>query len=169
MADGEGRRTRSGRFVMPLLLIGALGACGLPGRAKLDVAPTAMLTGPKVVAIMGTRNGVVAALEEALAGYGFTFSRYQNRGRAAETVGRLPMGENPADATRYAIEVVPDIFDVCAGGGFQLTSLRVSVVERATNQLMLRTTASGRTEKCPPTSGTIFHDIAKEIDAAWQR
>jgi hypothetical protein len=147
----------------------ALGACALPGKTTLEVAPTVKLTGPKVVAIMGTRTEVVAALEDALAARGFTFAHYQSRDRISAPAGQVKTGTSVTDNTKYAIEVVPDIFDRCAGGGFQLTSLRVSVVDRASNELMLRSTAKGRTEKCPPTSGSIFHDIADAIDAAWQK
>jgi hypothetical protein len=146
-----------------------LGACALPGKATVEVSPTVALTGPKIVAIMGTRTEVVAALEEALADHGFTFKRYQNRDRVMEPLAPVKMGESTTDNTKYAIEVIPDIFERCIGGGFQLTSLRVSVVERSSNELMLRSTAKGRTEKCPPTSGSIFHDIANAINAAWQK
>jgi hypothetical protein len=146
-----------------------LAACGLPGKMTVEVAPTVKLTGPKVVAIMGTRTEVVAALEDALSEHGFTFTHYQSRDRISAPAGQVKTGANVTDNTKYAIEVVPDIFDKCVGGGFELNSLRVSVVDRATNELMLRSTAKGRTEKCPPTSGSIFHDIAGAIDAAWQK
>jgi hypothetical protein len=142
----------------------AAAACGLPGKTTLEVSPQAALSGPKVVAVMGTRTDLVAALEDALAERGFTFTHYQNR----EPI-KAPMGQNPVPDARYALEVTPDIFDRCVGGGFQLTSLRVSVIDRNDNSLMLRSTAKGRTEKCPPTSGSIFHDIAAAIDAAWQK
>jgi hypothetical protein len=151
------------------LALFALAACGLPGKVTVEVAPTAKLTGPKVVAIMGTRTEVVAALEDALAEHGFTFMHYQSRDRVSAPAGQVKTGASVADNTKYAIEVVPDIFDKCVGGGFELNSLRVSVVDRATNELVLRSTAKGRTEKCPPTSGSIFHDIAGAIDAAWQK
>lgn len=118
---------------------------------------------------MGTRTDLVAALEDALAEHGFTFKHYQSRDRVTDPLAPVRPGESTVDNTKYAIEVVPDIFDRCVGGGFQLTSLRVSVVDRSTNELMLRSTAKGRTEKCPPTSGAIFHDIAKTINAAWQK
>ena len=161
--------TRGARLVALLLSTLVVAACGLPGKATLEVAPKAALTGPKVVAIMGTRTDVVAALEDALTEHGFTFRHYQNRDRMTESVGQVKMGESLVDNTKYAIEVTPDIFERCLGGGFQLTSLRVSVVDRSSNELMLRSTAKGRTEKCPPTSGTIFHDIANAINAAWQK
>lgn len=161
--------TRGARLAALLLSTLVAAACGLPGKATLEVAPKAALTGPKVVAIMGTRTDVVAALEDALTEHGFTFRHYQNRDRMAESVGQVKMGESLVDNTKYAIEVTPDIFDRCLGGGFQLTSLRVSVVDRSSNELMLRSTAKGRTEKCPPTSGTIFRDIANAINAAWQK
>jgi hypothetical protein len=157
------------RFAVPLLANLAAAACALPGKATLEVSPKIALTGPKVVAIMGTRTELVAALEEALTEHGFTFRHYQNRDRVTEPVGQVKMGETTVDNTKYAIEVIPDIFERCLGGGFQLTSLRVSVVDRSSNELMLRSTARGRTEKCPPASGTIFHDIANAIDAAWQK
>ncbi len=149
----------------------ALFGCGggLPGKATVEVSPKSALTGPKVVAVMGTRNEVVAALEDALTVLGFSFRHYQNREIMTEPIGQVKVGENLVDNTKYAIEVTPDIFDRCMGGGFQLNSLRVSVVDRLTNELMFRSTAKGRTEKCPPASGSVFHDIASEIDAAWQR
>jgi hypothetical protein len=81
----------------------------------------------------------------------------------------VKVGESTVDNTKYAIEVVPDIFDRCMGGGFDLKSLRVSVVDRSSNELMLRATAKGRTEKCAPTSGSIFHDIANTINSAWAK
>lgn len=167
----ERGRSRSVRraVIAPLLGVLMLAACGLPGKTTLDVSPKAALTGPKVVAIMGTRTELVVQLEDALSEHGFTFVRYQNRDRNAGPAGQVKMGENLVADTKYAIEVTPDIFDRCVGGGFQLTSLRVSVIDRSDNSLMLRSTAKGRTEKCPPTSGTIFHDIASEIDAAWQK
>lgn len=151
-----------------VLLLLAATACGLPGKFTLEVAPQSALTGPKVVAVMGTRTDVVAALEDALADRGFTFTHYENRVRNG-LGGQPTMGANLVPSTKYALEVTPDIFDRCIGGGFQLTSLSVSVVDREDNALMLRATAKGRTEKCPPTSGTIFHDIAAAIDAAWQK
>ena len=157
------------RFAVPLLATLVAGACALPGKATVEVSPKVSLTGPKVVAIMGTRTELVAALEDALTEHGFTFRHYQNRDRVTEPVGQVKMGESTVDNTKYAIEVIPDIFERCLGGGFQLTSLRVSVVDRSSNELMLRSTANGRTEKCPPTSGTIFHDIANAINAAWQK
>lgn len=163
--------TRSPQWISLLVTtcVLAAAACGLPGKTTLEVSPQAPLTGPKVVAIMGTRTEVVAQLENALAEHGFTFVRYQNRDRIAGPAGQVKMGQNLEPDTKYAIEVTPDIFDRCVGGGFQLTSLRVSVIDRSDNTLMLRSTAKGRTEKCPPTSGTIFHDIAGAIDAAWQK
>jgi hypothetical protein len=161
--------THGARLAALLLSTLVVAACGLPGKATLEVAPKAALMGPKVVAIMGTRTDVVAALEDALTEHGFTFRHYQNRDRMTESVGQVKMGESLVDNTKYAIEVTPDIFDRCIGGGFQLTSLRVSVVDRSSNELMLRSTAKGRTEKCPPTSGTIFRDIANAINAAWQK
>ena len=162
---------RSPQLMWPLVMacLLAAAACGLPGKMTLEVSPEAPLTGPKVVAIMGTRTDLVAALEEALADRGFTFTHYQYRDRIGAPAGGVKMGQNLVADTKYAIEVTPDIFDRCVGGGFQLTSLSVSVIDRADNTLMLRSTATGRTEKCPPTSGTIFHDIAGAIDAAWQK
>ena len=168
MPDARGRMTRGKGIALGLMIL-TLGACGLPGKVTLEVSPKEALTGPKVVAVMGTRTDLVAALEDALAAHGFTFRHYQNRERAREPMGQVPIGTNTADDTRYAIEVVPDIFDRCLGGGFLLQSLRVSVIDRATNELMLRTTAKGRTEKCEPTSGSVFHDIANAINAAWQK
>jgi hypothetical protein len=156
------------RIVLQLMIV-TLGACGLPGKTTLEVSPKAALTGPKVVAVMGTRTELVAALEDALAEHGFTFRHYQNRERMTEPVGQVKMGESTVDNTKYAIEVTPDIFDRCSGGGFLLTSLRVSVIDRSSNELMLRSTAKGRTEKCQPTSGSVFHDIASAIDAVWQK
>jgi hypothetical protein len=167
MEDARWKMNRSitGAFLVVL----SLGACGLPGKVTLEVSPKVALTGPREVAVMGTRTELVAALEDALAEHGFTFRHYRTRERLTEPAGQVPMGENTADNTKYAIEVTPDIFDRCAGGGFLLTSLRVSVIDRSSNELMLRTTAKGRTEKCAPTSGTVFHDIASAINAAWQK
>jgi hypothetical protein len=170
----EAKETRKAATVMrtaPLLLLLAVAACAgaPPGKGTVDVAPKVALTGPKEVAIMGTRTEVVAALEDALSAHGFTFRHYRSRDRAAAPVGEAPMGENPADNTKYAIEVTSDVYDHCIGGGFILTSLRVSVIDRSSNELMLRTTAKGRTEKCPPISGSVFRDIADAINAAWQK
>jgi hypothetical protein len=155
--------------VLALIAVLAAAACGLPGKFTLEVAPQSALTGPKVVAVMGTRTDVVAALEDALSDDGFTFTHYENRERSGGPGGQARMGANLVPSTKYALEVTPDIFDRCIGGGFQLTSLSVSVVDREDNALLLRATAKGRTEKCPPTSGTVFHDIAAAIDAAWQK
>jgi hypothetical protein len=168
MLDARGRMA-SGMGIALGLMILTIGACGPPGRVTLEVSPKMALTGPKEVAVMGTRTELVAALEDALAAHGFTFRHFQNRERARAPIGQVPMGENPTDNTKYAIEVIPDIFDRCAGGGFLLTSLRVSVIDRSSNELMLRTTAKGRTEKCAPTSGSVFHDIANAINQAWQK
>ena len=155
----------------PIALLFALGACAgsAPGKGTLDVTPKAPLTGPKEVAIMGTRTEVVAELETALSADGFTFRHYRSRDRTTVPVGQVEVPENPADNTKYVIEVTSDVYDHCLGGGFILTSLRVSVIDRASNELMLRTTAKGRTEKCPPISGSVFRDIADAINAAWQK
>jgi hypothetical protein len=155
--------------IAPFLLSFAAAACAFPGKTTLEVSPRSAMTGPKVVAIMGTRNDVVAALEDALTERGFTFRHYQSRDRVPGPVGPAKPVQDSSEDTKYTIEVIPEIFDRCIGGGFQLTSLRVSVVERSTNELMLRSTAKGRTEKCPPASGSIFHDIANAIDSAWQK
>jgi hypothetical protein len=168
IANG-GRRTAGRSIVTAALMTLVLGACVIPGKAALDVSPRDALTGPKVVAIMGTRNEVVAALEDALAEHGFTFRHYVSRERVTEPIGQVKMGEKLADNTKYAIEVTSDVFDHCMGGGFALASLSVSVIDRSSNELMLRATAKGRTEKCPPASGRVFHDIAAAIDAAWHR
>jgi hypothetical protein len=144
-------------------------ACLAPGTATLEVAPKAMMTGPRVVAVMGTRTEFVQELEKELAARGFTFRPYQSRDRMTAPAGQVRAGENLTDNTKYAVEVLPDIFDRCVGGGFVLTGLKVSVIDRSTNELMLRSTAKGRTEKCFPASGTVFQDIAKAIDAAWQK
>ena len=160
-------RQRFGLYAACVLL---LSACGLPGKTTLEVSPQVPLTGPKTIAVMGTRTELVAALEDALAEHGFTFARYQSRDRVGAPVGEVRVGANLEPDTKYALEVTPDIYDRCVGGGFQLTSLRVSVLDRVhDNTLVLRSTATGRTEKCPPTSGSIFHDIAAAIDAAWQK
>ncbi len=164
LADGGWRMAATAACVALLAC-----ACGLPGKMTLDVSPKIALTGPKDVAIMGTRTDVVAALEGALAERGFTFKRYMNRDRQGDPAAQVRSGANVTDNTRYAVEVTPDIFDRCAAGGFQFKSLKVSVIDRQTNELMLRTSATGRSEKCPPTSGDIFHEIAKAIDTAWRK
>lgn len=156
-------------ILAPLVAVLILGACVIPGKATVDVSPRAALTGPREVAIMGTRTEVVASLEEAMSAHGFTFRHYVNRERATEPIGQARMGENPNDNTKYAIEVTVDVFDRCMGGGFALASLTVSVIDRASNDLVFRARAKGRTERCPPASGRIFHDIADAIDAAWQK
>lgn len=161
---------RRGLRLLALVMSGlSASACLTPGTATLDVSPKAALTGPKVLAVMGTRSEFVGRLEDALAVRGFTFRHYQGRDRLSAPAGQVRAGENVTDNTKYAIEILPDIFDRCMGGGFMLTSLRVSVIDRATNELMLRSTAKGRTERCFPSSGTVFEDIAKAIDTAWQR
>ena len=89
--------TVGGRWrVHDVLLARRDARCGLPGKTTLEVSPQAALTGPKVVAIMGTRTEVVVALEDALAEHGFTFRHYQNRERIDLTrrpeakIGREP-------------------------------------------------------------------------------
>jgi hypothetical protein len=162
---------RSIRHGVTLLLLLTSAGCagGMPGKPMLDVTPTTPLTGPKEVAIMGTRTEVVAELEDALSAHGFTFRHYVSRDRPTEPIGQVRVGENLNDNTKYAIEVTSDVFDRCLGGGFVLSSLRVSVIDRESNQLMLRSVAKGRTEKCPPISGTVFRDIADAINSAWEK
>ena len=82
-----------------LLSVITLAACGMPGKGTVEVSPKSALTGPKVVAIMGTRTEVVAALEEALGEHGFTFRHYQNRDRVAAPAGRLRPGESASATT----------------------------------------------------------------------
>lgn len=163
------RRAAAGRIAVASLLALTLGGCVIPGKATVELSPKAALTGPKVVAIMGTRNDLVAALEDALSPHGFTFRHYRSRERSAELIGAAKMAESLDDNTKYAIEVTPTIFERCLGGGFALTSLTVSVIDRSSNELMFRARATGRTEHCPPASGRIFRDIADAISAAWQR
>ena len=112
------RLARSARIALFL----TLGACAgsAPGKAILDVTPKAPLTGPKEVAIMGTRTEVVAELEDALSAHGFTFRHYRSRDRTTAPVGQVQVPENPADNTKYAIEVTSDVYDHCLGGGFIL-------------------------------------------------
>lgn len=157
------------RPVLIALTLAAVAACGLPGKTTLEVAPQSAITGPRVIAVMGTRTDLVAAMEDALAQRGFTFTHYVSRGRIGETAAQGDMAAKLEPDTKYALEVTPNIEDRCVGGGFQLTSLSVSIVDRSDNSLVMRSTAKGRTEKCPPTSGSIFHDIAAQIDAAWQK
>jgi hypothetical protein len=186
MHDVNGRRRGARRTVTGFALAVCLPLCvplcagcagGAPGKPVLEVAPKSALTGPKVIAVMGTRNEVVGALEEAMAVHGFTFVPYENRERLAAPGGALGAGRGvPAaraagvsDNAKYALEITPDVSERCLGGGFILKSLTVSVIDRATNELMLRSSASGRTEKCAPVSGDTFHAIANSIDAAWQK
>jgi hypothetical protein len=162
---------KSARLValfLPLALPAFAAACLTPGNATLEVSPKAAIAGPRVLAVMGTHTEFVAELERELAARGFTFRPYRSD-RITAPGGQVRVGENATDNTKYALEVLPDIFDRCVGGGFMLTGLRVSVIDRSSNELMLRSTAKGRTERCFPASGTVFHDIAKAIDAAWQK
>jgi hypothetical protein len=165
----EGRWQMAVKAASCFLLALTLGACVVPGTSVVEVSPQRAIAGPRVVAVMGTRTEVVAALEDALTPYGFTFRHYVSRERATEPLGQLPVPENPNINTKYALQVTSDVFDKCMGGGFALKSLTVSVVDRESNELRFRATAQGRTEKCPPVSGKVFHDIASAMDAAWAK
>lgn len=164
-----GRLQLTARAVSWCLVAVILGACVVPGKSTVEVSPEKMISGPRVIAVMGTRTEVVAAIEDALAPHGFTFRHYASRERVADPLSQLPVPENPNINTKYALQVTSDVFDTCMGGGFALKSLSVSVVDRESNALMFRATAQGRTEKCPPMSGRVFHDIASAIDAAWAK
>jgi hypothetical protein len=162
--DGVARRV-----LVSLLISFALSACVIPGSMKVEVTPSVPLTGPKDVAVMGTRTDVVAAIEDQLGAHGFTFRRYVSRERVTQPAGQLRMGEAGLDDTKYALQVTADVFGHCAGGGFELKSMTVSLFDRATNELVFRTSATGRTERCPPGSGHIFRDVANALNTAWQR
>jgi hypothetical protein len=143
-------------------------ACASPGKAVMELAPRAAIVGPKELSFLGARGDVAIALEPYLEAKGFTFRHAVGR---SQTVGPRTGNGAPVrveSPTRYAIELNSDVFDRCMGGGFRFTALRMELIDTRTNQLVMRSRASGNSEKCPPGSGTVFADLAKAIDGAWQ-
>ena len=149
-------------------LVAASTACA--GKATFLLKPASPLSGPKELTVLGSRNDVVIAFEDYLRERGFRIKRFISRQVISEREARDRIVTYADAETRYAVEIDADVAagGRCFGGGFRLSYLRMELIDLALNEVVMSARASGYTERCPPMSGTVFHDLVDAIVEAWE-
>jgi hypothetical protein len=154
-------------YAVLLVVATCVSACAMPGHAVITLQPQAKLSGPKEIAIIGTRGEVETTLEEHLRASGFRIKRFASTSTVSEATSSDRIETYRAASTRYGIETHWSLVDRCFGGGFRFAEFRVDLLDLRENEVVFSTKAKGYSEKCQPMSGSIFGDVATALNTLW--
>ena len=154
-----------------LILSGVLLVSCVTTQTK-DVFIQERVTGPKVVAMSGTRAPWVYEIENRLRKRGFAIKRMASQTVAIETVSPTKTEAYNEASARFILHLdgyAPNTaMTRCIGGGYKFDYINVELIDVATNETALHYSNSGYSENCPPLSGTIFTDIVNLVSSVWE-
>jgi len=137
-----------------------------------DVFIQERITGPKIVAMSGTRAPWAYEIENRLRQRGFKIKRM-----ASQTVGIEKTSPTKTEvyneaSARFILHIdgyAPNTpMTRCIGGGYKFDYINVELIDVATNETAMHYSNSGYSENCQPLSGTIFADIVNMISSVWE-
>tara|TARA_B100001093_G_C26713240_1_gene964426 strand:+ start:53 stop:523 length:471 start_codon:yes stop_codon:yes gene_type:complete len=103
----------------------------------------------------------------ALSRHGFKVKKYASIDRVKKKNEEEDVSYNQAEA-RYGIELHWDQVDYCLIGNGKKINAFVEVVDLQKNEVVLLIERGGWTETCALTQGTLFKDIAEELNSFWE-
>lgn len=161
------------KSVVLILTAAALNACVAAqqvSRLYEEEGNVALASGPKVVAMDGTRAPWVIEIEKKLRSKGFKVLRWATQKYVRQKTKDGEEGFNKA-TTRYVLLVDGDaqvgIMVRCFGGGWNFDYINVDLIDVRENKTVLNVSDAGYSEKCPPAWSNMFGNIANEVDRFW--
>lgn len=120
----------------------------------------------------GSRGAWVYEIEKRLRENGFEIKRLASQNSAIEKVSESKTEVYKEASTRYILHIdgyAPNnSMERCFAGGYRFTHIDVELLDVVKNETVFHYSNSGYSENYPPLSGTIFGDIAKLTNSAWQ-
>jgi hypothetical protein len=138
----------------------------------MDVFIKDKVTGPKIIAMSGTRAPWVYEIEKRLRQNGFEIKRMASQNVAVEHVSPTKTEAYNEASARFILSIdgyAPNTsMTRCFGGGYQFDYINAELIDVRTNETVLHYSNSGFSENCPPLSGTIFTDIVNAVTQVWK-
>jgi len=154
--------------IVALLLV----ASGCVSTRSLDIIVKDKFTGPKVIAMNGSRAPWVYEIEKRLREKGFEIKRMVSQKMAIEKVSEDKTEAYNEASARFVLNIngyAPNSsMTRCFGGGYKFDYINAELIDVKTNKTVLHYSNSGYSENCPPLSGTIFTDITDAVAQVWQ-
>lgn len=156
--------------------IGALGLAlaltGCVSTKSVDVMSDTKITGPKLIAMSGSRGAWVYEIEKRLKSKGFEIKRMASQNSTIEHVNETKTEIYREASARYLLHIdayAPNnSMERCFGGGYNFANIDVELLDVEKNETVFHYSNSGYSEGCQPMSGTIFGDIANLTNSAWE-
>ena len=137
-----------------------------------DVFIKEKITGPRVIAINGTRAPWIYEIEKRLKKKGFSIKRMVSQKVAIEEVSSTKTEAYNEASARFILNIDGYAHNTsmtrCFGGGYNFEYINVELIDVKTNETALHYSNSGYSENCPPLSGTIFTDVAESVSEVWE-
>lgn len=130
------------------------------------------ITGPKIIAMSGSRGPWVYEIEKRLKSKGFEIKRMASQNSAIEKVSDTKKEIYNEASARYILHIdgyAPNnSMERCFGGGYNFSHIDVELIDVVKNETVFHYSNSGYSEGCQPSSGSIFGDIADLTNSSWQ-
>jgi hypothetical protein len=139
---------------------------------SIDVMSNSKITSPKIIAMSGSRGPWVYEIEKRLKASGFEIKRMASQNSTVEQVSETKTEIYKEASARYILHIdgfAPNnAMERCFAGGYNFEHIDVELLDVAKNETVFHYSNSGYSENCPPLSGSIFSDIVKLTNSAWQ-
>ena len=137
-----------------------------------DVFIEKQITGPKIIAMSGTRAPWVYEIEKRIRKNGFKIKRIASQNVAIEEVSPTKTEVYNEASAKFILHIdgyAPNnSMTRCFGGGYNFEYIDVELIDVSANESVFHYSNSGYSENCPPLSGTIFTDIAQLVADVWE-
>jgi hypothetical protein len=154
------------------VIIVAIIIAGCVSTQTKDVFLKEKITGPKIIAMSGTRAPWVYEIEKRLRKNGFKIKRMASQNVAVEQVSPTKTEAYNEASARFILNIdgyAPNTsMTRCFGGGYRFKYINAELIDVRTNETVLHYSNSGYSENCPPLSGTIFTDITQAVTQVWE-
>lgn len=145
---------------------------GCVSTKTINVMSEEKITGPKVIAMSGSRSAWVYEIEKRLKSSGFQIKRMVSQNSSVEKVSDTKTDIYKEASAQYVLHIdgyAPNnSMERCFGGGYRFSYINAELIDLEKNETIFHYSNSGYSENCPPMSGTIFGDIANLAESAWQ-
>jgi hypothetical protein len=158
------------RVISTLIICTILTACSSAKTA--DVMTDEKIVGPKVITISGNRTPWLIEIEKRLKEKGFKIKRLTSQNTAVEQVSETKTEIYNEASARFVLKIdgyaPTNASQRCFGGGYRFSHINAELIDLEKNETIYFYSNSGYSENCPPLSGSIFGDITKLTNDAWE-
>ena len=156
-----------------ILFILFIQACGCVSTKSINVMSDEKATGPKIIAISGSRQPWVYEIEKRLKNSGFQIKRIISQSTTIEQISPSKTEAYKETSARFILHIdghAPNnSMERCFAGGYRFNHINVELIDILKNATVFHYSNTGYSENCPPLSGTIFGDIVELTNSIWQQ